>query len=197
MRAALVTSYLSHAGGGVSAVVEALSRSLHAMSPDVRVIGLCDSHWQSEALDWRGTPAAALRVRGPSSIGYAPSALRKLREVDASIIHTHGLWSYPSRAVSLWSARTGRPYLVSPHGMLDSWAMRRAPWKKAIAAYLYENTHLRHASCLHALLQCRSAVHPPAEVRQSNMYYPQRRNAAGHSARQRSRTLARSNSGGC
>jgi poly(glycerol-phosphate) alpha-glucosyltransferase len=35
--------------------------------------------------------------------------------------------------------------------MLDSWAMRRAPWKKAIAAYLYENTHLRHASCLHAL----------------------------------------------
>jgi poly(glycerol-phosphate) alpha-glucosyltransferase len=37
--------------------------------------------------------------------------------------------------------------------MLDAWALRHAGWKKAIAARLYENAHLRGASCLHALCE--------------------------------------------
>jgi len=34
---------------------------------------------------------------------------------------------------------------------LDSWALQNARWKKRIAAALYENQHLRGASCLRAL----------------------------------------------
>lgn len=157
MKAALVTSSLSRAGGGVAAVVEDLSRALLAAVADVRVIGLRDTQWRLESANWNGAPASALTVRGPPAFGYAPAALSLMRDMDASIVHTHGLWTYPSRAVSLWASRTRRPYMVSPHGMLDAWAMRHARWKKAIAARLYENAHLRGASCLHALCEAEAA----------------------------------------
>jgi poly(glycerol-phosphate) alpha-glucosyltransferase len=42
--------------------------------------------------------------------------------------------------------------------MLDPWAIRHARWKKKIAAWLYENAHLRRASCLHALCESEAAV---------------------------------------
>src|SRR4030095_11103730 len=47
--------------------------------------------------------------------------------------------------------RTGRPYLVHPHGMLDAWGLQNSGSKKLIAAWLYENQHLREAACLRAL----------------------------------------------
>lgn len=64
---------------------------------------------------------------------------------------------YPSMAAHTWHRRTRRPYLVSPHGMLDPWALANARWKKRLAAVLYERKHLRHAACLHAL--CASEAH--------------------------------------
>ena len=43
------------------------------------------------------------------------------------------------------------PYIVSPHGMLDSWALENSQLKKKVAAALYERRHLKRAACLHAL----------------------------------------------
>lgn len=153
MKVALVTSYLSRTGGGVSVAVQGLSRSLRSAAADVHVIGLHDREWYLDANDWNGTLTSALDVRGPTAIGYAPQATVRLREIDVSIAHTHGIWTYQSHAVARWSSRNRRPYIVSPHGMLDAWAMRHARWKKAIAARLYEDAHLRGANCLHALCE--------------------------------------------
>jgi poly(glycerol-phosphate) alpha-glucosyltransferase len=57
---------------------------------------------------------------------------------------------YPSVAAINWSNRT-KPYIVSPHGMLDPWALNNSRMKKRISAALYENRHLRGAACIHAL----------------------------------------------
>jgi poly(glycerol-phosphate) alpha-glucosyltransferase len=40
---------------------------------------------------------------------------------------------YPSRAGLQWARRTGKPYLISPHGMLDPWITGRGRAKKALA----------------------------------------------------------------
>jgi len=66
-------------------------------------------------------------------------------------VHLHALWMYTSWAVRRWSNRTGQPYVVSPHGMLDPWALDNAGWKKQLAGLLYENASLRQAACFHAL----------------------------------------------
>jgi len=70
---------------------------------------------------------------------------------SAEVVHMHGLWQGHTRR----GARTARgasvPYLISPHGMAEPWAMRHKAWKKRIYTALVEGKNLRRASCLHAL----------------------------------------------
>jgi glycosyltransferase involved in cell wall biosynthesis len=41
--------------------------------------------------------------------------------------------------------------VVSPHGMLEPWALRNSPWKKRLASWFFERNNLQSAHCLHAL----------------------------------------------
>ncbi len=45
------------------------------------------------------------------------------------------------------------PYVISPRGMLDKWALANSRWKKVLAARIFENGVLRDAACLHALCE--------------------------------------------
>ncbi len=151
MKVSLVTGSLSHLGGGVATVVQALSHSLAAIEVDIHVMGLQDEAWATDATDWSGIPTSCLRVIGPMKLGFAPHAMDQLRSSGADVAHSHGIWKHTSRVVARWAKTTKRPYVVSPHGMLDAWALKHSVWKKKIAAQLYEDEHLRRASCLHAL----------------------------------------------
>jgi poly(glycerol-phosphate) alpha-glucosyltransferase len=150
MRLAYVTSWLSNAGGGVSAAVEALSRNINGPLAQVHVLGLDDRPWSNEKQDWRGAPVEAFRIVGPRSLGFAPGLRRALVELDPEVVHVHGLWMHPSADVVAWS-RGAKPYIVSPHGMLDPWAVANSGFKKRIARWLYEDRHLGGAACIHAL----------------------------------------------
>jgi glycosyltransferase involved in cell wall biosynthesis len=44
-----------------------------------------------------------------------------------------------------------RPFVISAHGMLDRWALRRKWWKKSLYSALVERRNLRGAACLRAL----------------------------------------------
>jgi glycosyltransferase involved in cell wall biosynthesis len=77
--------------------------------------------------------------------------LASLQALAPDIVHSHGLWQWPSAVTASWSRRTKRPHVVSPHGMLDPWAWRNSRWKKRIAWSAYDGRNLRTAGCLHAL----------------------------------------------
>jgi len=99
---------------------------------------------------WGGIRTEVFNVLGPRAFGYSPGLRSGLAKSNPDILHVHGLWMYPSVAATAWSGN-GKPYVVSPHGMLDPWALNNSRWKKRIAALLYENRHLQSASCIHAL----------------------------------------------
>lgn len=125
----MLTASLGKDGGGVAAAVRALAV---AVGDEVRVYG-------------KGVQGC--RVRGLAAFGYMPGLIGQIWRDGVEILHTHGLWMYPSVA----SVRWGRQRLVSPHGMLERWALDNAAWKKRVASWLYEDRHLRGAACLHAL----------------------------------------------
>ncbi|NJM38461.1 MAG: glycosyltransferase, partial [Akkermansiaceae bacterium] len=79
--------------------------------------------------------------------------LEFLQNSPLDLLHTHGLWADTSRAVTQVGRRRKIPWLVSPHGMLDPWALANSGWKKRIARLLFEDAHLKNAACLHALCQ--------------------------------------------
>lgn len=49
-----------------------------------------------------------------------------------------------------WSRKNGKPYMVTPNGMLEPWALQNSVWKKRLAGLFYENAMLRGAACLQA-----------------------------------------------
>src|SRR5258708_7378677 len=67
------------------------------------------------------------------------------------MMQLHGLWMYPTVAALAWHRRTGRPFIVNPHGMLNDWAVKNSRWKKRIAGWCYQNAGLRQAACIRAL----------------------------------------------
>lgn len=146
----MLTSAVSHRAGGIFVALGHLAEALAAVgSCQIRVFGLSDQHTTEDISKW-AIPTKTFGVRGPRPFGFAPGLLRAVRSSDITILHSHGLWTYPSIVSLRWS-RPARPYIISPHGMLDPWALNNSRWKKRVAAALYEDRHLQGASCLHAL----------------------------------------------
>ncbi len=119
----------------------------------VSVLGTQDEFTSIDLAAWAPVTVYHFRVLGPTEFAYAPALCRKLLELGSDIIHTHGIWQYPSVAALAWHKKCAGPYLVSPHGMLDPWALRNSAWKKRAALMLYEGSHLRQAACLRALCE--------------------------------------------
>lgn len=62
--------------------------------------------------------------------------------------HFHGLWEPEHAAFSWRLRRRNLPYVVSPHGMLEPWAIRNRRLKKIMYMNLVERRHLTGASSL-------------------------------------------------
>lgn len=146
-----LTASVSQNAGGVFYAVQRLCQNLPRKRFKVSVMGLQDEYTAQDLKGWRPFLPKVFPVRGPRAFGYSPGLRREMLEAGADLLHTHGLWMYPSVAGLAWARSTGRPYLVSPHGMLDDWALRHSWFKKKVAAWLFENDHLENATCLHAL----------------------------------------------
>ena len=159
MSVALVTESVSRGGGGLFFSVRNLAQSLRDhTATKVDVVGFIDEHTDADLPAWGAFPPRALPVRGPESFAYAPSLVSTLHELAPDLAHTQGIWRYYSRATWKWASSTRRPYLVSPRGMLDRWAMRRSAWKKRLAWTAFERAHLLGASCIHALCEAEATA---------------------------------------
>lgn len=147
-----ITSWLSRQGGGIPPVIWALAHAMNDSGFNASVFGLNDQ-WLASDFVANGFHLAAAGVVGPKSLGYAP-ALRKLLRPELlreGVIHSHGLWMYPGLAARRSAVKFACPLVVSPHGMLEPWALNNSRWKKQLAGRLFENSNLRQADCLHAL----------------------------------------------
>ena len=62
----------------------------------------------------------------------------------------HGLWNMTGSTAITHARAAGRPYVVSPRGMLQPAAMRRSRVMKFAAYWAFERAHLHAAAFLHA-----------------------------------------------
>jgi glycosyltransferase involved in cell wall biosynthesis len=141
---------LSRAAGGIFEIQRAISQQLESLGVGVVALGLLDSRWVDDAGSWSPVQADVYPVKGPGFFGFSPALQKKMLEIDADLVHLHYMWMFPSIAVSRWSSQTGRPYLVTPNGMLEPWALRNSAWKKKLAGFFYERRMLHGAACLQA-----------------------------------------------
>lgn len=65
-----------------------------------------------------------------------------------TLVHVHGLWTPFEFNAWRFSQRAGVRLAVSPHGMLESWALSHKSYKKKLAWYLYQRRMLESANLL-------------------------------------------------
>jgi poly(glycerol-phosphate) alpha-glucosyltransferase len=151
MKVALTTGSLSRDAGGLFESVRSLGQALTGLGDEVSAYGLWDKNWPTDAHKWSPLSARAFDYVGPRFAAWAPRMDQALDETHPDILHLQGLWQYSSLATRRHWRRHGTPYLVSPRGMMDPWALANSKWKKTIAAWVFENAVLRDAMCFHAL----------------------------------------------
>lgn len=147
----IVTASISRCAGGLFDAVRSSARALAIAGNNISVFSLSDERTEHDFSAWAPLAPRLFRRRGPRVFAYAPQLSEALTVDGPDVVHQHGLWLYPSIAVSRFHDSTGRPTLISPHGMLDPWALRNSAWKKRIARTFFEDRNLCSAACLHAL----------------------------------------------
>ena len=150
-RIGLLTASASRLGGGVFEAVAAQAAMLRTAGAEALVFALDDAHADEDRSRFAPSSVRLSPIVGAAQIGFASGLVRQLTAARLDCLHLHGIWMYPSRAAALWAKTSRKPYLISPHGMLDPWITARGKWKKALARAGYERASWRLASAFHAL----------------------------------------------
>ncbi len=87
-----------------------------------------------------------------SKFHVAPAMTSELRRrmSAADVVHAHGLWLFPTRYAVNEARRAGKPYMISPHGMLAPAALKFGAIQKRLYWRAHQKAALERAACLHA-----------------------------------------------
>jgi glycosyltransferase involved in cell wall biosynthesis len=151
-----VTPFVGKASFGIGPVVLSIATSQRALGLQADIWCYDDKTEISQlqhSYDLGNQAIRSFPIVGPGRLGYSPVMERDIVAQAGSydVIQQHGIWTGVSRATNCYRAHNGKPTIISPHGSLDTWALRRSIWKKRLARFLYEGKNLHEAACLHAL----------------------------------------------
>jgi len=79
--------------------------------------------------------------------GFSPWLARRARGYD--LLHVHALFSHLPTVAMAFARRHGIPYVLRPLGILESYSLRRSPWKKRAFLALFDSANIRGASAVH------------------------------------------------
>lgn len=153
MNIAVLTG-ISRGAGGVYYAVSALCQHLVQAGEQIAVLGSDRGLTEEDCQVWNEVDLYPYTARTP--LGLAPDLGGLLQKRNPNLVHQHGLWLGDQWAGYRWQQRTGNPLVVSPHGMLDPWALQNSAWKKKLVGRLFADDALKAATCIHAL--CDSEV---------------------------------------
>jgi glycosyltransferase involved in cell wall biosynthesis len=153
MRVVHIVSRVSRLAGGLFETVPGLTRAVGQLPGiEVSVVGVEDKFFCQDKGRWSCKVTAFPMARwSPGKLLCAPKMLRHTLECDASLMLCHGLWTHHNYVALKWAKKTRRPYLVSPHGMVDEVDLRKSKLVKWVARKLYVDPLFRGAACIRAI----------------------------------------------
>lgn len=151
MKIAFLCPALSRTVGGIFEIERRLAQSL-ALLPGMHleVFGPVDEHTDADLAAWHPLKPRYFACIGGKSFRYSSTLRDAFLSTTVDVTHIHALWMYNSILIHRWAKKTGNPYVVTPNGMLDPWALGNSGWKKKLASLLYEHRMLYKAACIQA-----------------------------------------------
>lgn len=83
-------------------------------------------------------------------LGISRSLRSALCSSDSDVLHAHGLWQMPLVYAGRAAKLSGKPLVISPHGMLSPATMQYSTRTKHIFSAAFQNRTLTFASMFHA-----------------------------------------------
>jgi len=141
-------SSIDISGGGPSKSISDLCSQLVKKNIEVNILtNVSDNPYLIES------PNTNLQLNFVKSESYKFALNRILQNEKFDLLHGHGIWQMPVHYMSQIARRKNIPYIVSPRGMLEPWALNANKWKKKLALWLYQYKDLEKANCIHATAQ--------------------------------------------
>src|SRR5271155_3189551 len=142
---------LKFSRGGVSRTVAQLSRALAEQANTRISVVSADTEADRDIAGLRVTgAAAALDILPPGRTFSNVQRLAKESTASTTLVHDNGLWR-SSNLLAAIAARSRRaPLIISPHGMLERWALAHHPIRKRAALAAYQLWCLKTAIAFHA-----------------------------------------------
>jgi len=113
---------------------------------------------------------------------YASVSARVYKTVDSLManesqgtiraFHLHGIWDLFLHRVASYARRSNIPYVFSPRGMLEPWALSQKKWKKRLAWWLYQRRDLSRSAFLLATAQSEADQFPRLGLRNPTVVLP-------------------------
>lgn len=73
-----------------------------------------------------------------------------LENEKPDLVHINGIWTPQNYIFQNVSQDLSIPVVLSPHGMLEPYILKRNSWKKKLALFFYQNKALKNAEFIHA-----------------------------------------------
>ena len=150
MKIVILSSNLSNEAGGYAESSFLLrDRLAKIKGNDVYLFGF----WKSKFLKLNYKLTDRINIFHPGFINKFPfsfSYFKKLFALKPQIVDIQGLWSSTSIFNLIYYFYTKTPYIVTPRGMLEKWALKQSYIKKNFFYFFVEKYHLKNAVYLRA-----------------------------------------------
>lgn len=153
IKVSVLTPWVSRMGGGLQySVKDLLGRLADDGRLRYKVLSYLDAFSNEDAQLWdRRIELSLFPFRGPDNFRFSLPYLRAVVNEPCDVMQLHGIWMFHAAAAAFIHRRRRVPLIVSPHGMLDPWIVRRNRPKKLIAELLFENSLRENANIYRAL----------------------------------------------
>ncbi|MFI5335198.1 MAG: glycosyltransferase [Opitutales bacterium] len=150
MRVCHIVPSLEERHGGPSKSVRALANAQSRLAADVTLLATVGPG--CPAPDVSGDSARILVTprQAPLRLCRSAALQRQLFTVDYECVHSHALWLLPLHYAHQAAHRRGVPLVISPRGMLSSWAHGHHRWRKKLSELLVHPGAFAAAAGWHA-----------------------------------------------
>lgn len=140
------TSSLDRSSGGTATYMQLLAKELGKItelhiathrSVNPLKMDNCEVHYISSSLMGMG--------------GMKRAWMELLDGIRPDIVHVNGCWLPAYAMTQRWAQAAGHKVVLTPHGMLEPWILRRHYWtRKLPALMLYQKKAVKQADAIHA-----------------------------------------------
>ncbi len=140
--------------GGTSRSVPALCESLGQIGEETHlIVGVPYNDFPRSILPSEPTKVHCCpedRFWGRATLGFKFASTLERLYAENSLVHDHGVWLTTNHAVASFCRRRRVKRIVSPRGMVGTWAMAFGGFKKRIAWWSYQRKDMFTADAFHA-----------------------------------------------